>query len=455
MENTPAKLSLKTKLGFGVCDVGGNLFFTVTAFVLMNYLTDTVGLAAGLAGTALMIGRIWDAFYDPIIGFISDRTKSKMGRRRPYLLAGSIPLFITMVFMFLNPAMIMGGDGNIASQTFLFWWVLIIYILLCTSYSTVNIPYNSMVPELTQDFHERTNLNGFRFAFAAVGTILGAGLTLPIVGMFADKNIGYAVLGAIFGVTMMITALLTVIAVREPVHLRPAESMGILKTYRKVFDNKPYLLILLTYVLHIMGITILSGIAIYYFKYILNDVEATNIALPILIFTALVMIPVSVVLSKKIGKKLVYAIGLLIKALALMIIFFYGHVYGVKFMYGMMFFTGIGFGFTYALPFAIVPDAIEYDYLKTGERREGAFYSIWTWGFKIGQALAIFVMGWVLNFSGYVENAVQTPSAQLGIRLFLGPISAAILAAGALVLYFYPINEERYREILRQIKEKE
>jgi GPH family glycoside/pentoside/hexuronide:cation symporter len=231
--------------------------------------------------------------------------------------------------------------------------------------------------------------------------------------------------------------------------------MGILETYRTVFKNRPYLLILLTYVLHIMGITILSGIAIYYFKYILNDVEATNIALPILIITALVMIPVSVVLSKKIGKKLVYAIGLLIKAVALMIIFFFGHVLGVKFMFGMMFFTGIGFGFTYALPFAIVPDAIEYDYLKTGERREGAFYSIWTWGFKIGQALSIFVMGWVLSLSGYVENAVQTPSAQLGIRLFLGPVSAAILAAGALVLYFYPINEERYQEILRQIREME
>jgi glycoside/pentoside/hexuronide:cation symporter, GPH family len=266
MENTSSKLSLKTKLGYGVCDVGGNLFFTVTAFVLMNYLTDTVGLAAGLAGTALMIGRIWDAFYDPIIGFVSDRTKSTMGRRRPFILAGSIPLFITMIFMFINPAMFMGGDWqSTANQTFLFGWTLTIYILLCTSYSTVNIPYNSMVPELTQDFHERTNLNGFRFGFAAIGTLLGSGLALPIVGMFADKNIGFAALGAIFGAAMMITALLTVISVREPARLRPVESMGILKTYRKVFDNKPYLLILLTYVFHIMGITILSGIAIYYF----------------------------------------------------------------------------------------------------------------------------------------------------------------------------------------------
>jgi len=456
MKSAPSGLSLKTKLGYGVCDVGGNLFFTVTAFVLMNYLTDTVGLAAGLAGTALMIGRLWDAFYDPIIGYISDRSKSPMGRRRPFLLMGSIPLFVTMVIMFLNPALFMGGDWqSAANQTFLFVWEMIIYIMLCTAYSTVNIPYNAMVPELTQDFHERTTLNGFRFAFAAIGTLLGAGLALPLVGMFADKNTGYGALGIIFGGAMMITALLTVITVREPARLRPADSMGILKTYRKVFDNKPYLVILLAYVFHIMGITILSGIAIYYFKYILNDVEATNIALPILIITALAMIPVSVVLSRKIGKKSVYAIGLLIKAVSLMVIFFYGHVYGVKFMFAMMFVTGIGFGFTYALPFAIVPDTIEYDYLQTGERREGAFYSIWTWGFKIGQALAVFVMGWVLNFSGYVENAVQTESAQMGIRLFLGPIPAVILALGALVLYFYPINEERYEEILMQIREKE
>jgi glycoside/pentoside/hexuronide:cation symporter, GPH family len=456
MENTGSPLSLRTKIGYGVCDLGGNLFFTATAFVLLNYLTDTVGLAAGLAGTVLMIGRIWDAFYDPIIGYLSDRTKSAMGRRRPFILIGSVPLFISMTLMFCNPAMLMGEGWNVADhQMFLFVWGLIVYIILCTAYSTVNIPYSSLTPELTQDFHERTSLNGYRFGFAVFGTLLGAGAALPIVALFATRNTGFAAMGAIFGAAMMITALLTVVAVREPKALHPAKSMGFVRTYLEVFRNKPYLLVLLTYVLHIMGITIMSGITIYYFKYILLDEGKTTIALLILLVTAMVFIPVSVALSKKIGKKLVYGTGLITIAIAVMVIFFLGHVLGINFTLAMMFFTGIGFGFTYVMPYAMVPDAIEYDYLCTGERREGAFYGIWTWALKIGQALAVFVMGWVLALSGYVADAVQTQSAQFGIRLFLGPISAVILVAGAAVLYFYPINERKYKEIVEQIKEME
>ena len=167
------KLPLGTKLGYGACDFGGNLFFTATAFVLMNFLTDTVGLAAGLAGIALMVGRIWDAFYDPVIGFISDRTKNKMGRRRPYMLGAAIPLFVAVVLMFTNPTLIMGAG---VSQTTLFIYAMVVYIILCTTYSTVNIPYSSLGPELTDDYHERTSLNAYRFGFAAVGTLLGAGL---------------------------------------------------------------------------------------------------------------------------------------------------------------------------------------------------------------------------------------------------------------------------------------
>ena len=173
------KLSVGVKIGYGVADFGGNLFFTATAFVLLNYLTDTVGLSAALAGIALMVGRIWDAFYDPVIGYISDRTKTKMGRRRPFMLGGSIPLFIAMIIMFTNPTLVIGAG---ISQTVLFVYTMVVYIILCTAYSTVNIPYSSLGPELTNDYNERTSLNGYRFGFAGIGTLLGAGLALPRVG---------------------------------------------------------------------------------------------------------------------------------------------------------------------------------------------------------------------------------------------------------------------------------
>ena len=221
------KLSVGTKVGYGVADFGGNLFFTATAFVLMNYLTDTVGLSAALAGIALMVGRIWDAFYDPIIGFLSDRTKTKMGRRRPFMLGGAIPLFIAMIIMFTNPSLVIGSG---ISQAVLFLYTMIVYIILCTAYSTVNIPYSSLGPELTTDYNERTSLNGYRFAFAGIGTLMGAALALPIVAMAPDKNLGFVLMGTIFGAVLLVSTLTTVFSVRESTEVRPAQSMGFWKT---------------------------------------------------------------------------------------------------------------------------------------------------------------------------------------------------------------------------------
>jgi len=441
------KLGLKVKLGYGICDLGGNLFFTVMALILLNFLTDTVGIAAGLAGTIVMLGKIWDAVSDPMVGFLSDRTKSRMGRRRPYILFGSIPLFFMMVIMFTNP--------KILDETQLFLWGLITFCLLCTAYTLVNIPYNSLTPELTRDFHERTVLNGYRFSFAAVGTLLAAGASIPLVQAFSNRDTGFTVMGAVFGFVMMVTALITFFAVREPESGVSEKGENFFSTYLKVFGNRPYVLILAVYTLHITALTIVSGIAIYYFKYIHSDEAKFTAAMSILIITAMVFIPVSVTFSKRLGKKLTYGVGMFVFSLGTMTLFLFGHKMSVNFSLIMMFFSGIGMGFTYAMPYAIIPDTVEYDYLKTGERKEGAFYGIWTFGIKIGQAIALGITGAILSFTGYMPNVAQSDSALFGIRMLLGPIPAVIFLASILVLYFYPINEERYNEIITQIEKME
>lgn len=140
------KLPFWTKLGFGICDLGGNLFFTMMGFYLLFFMTDVVGLAAGLAGTALMVGKIWDAVTDPTVGYISDQTRTRWGRRRPYMFIGSFFLFITMVLMFTAP--------GYESQAQLFIWAAVMYCLLCTAYTLVNIPYGALTPELTTDYNE-------------------------------------------------------------------------------------------------------------------------------------------------------------------------------------------------------------------------------------------------------------------------------------------------------------
>jgi len=437
------KLSVKVKAGYGICDLGGNLFFTAIGFWLLNYLTDTVGIAAGIAGTVIAIGKIWDAVTDPMVGYLSDRTSTRWGRRRPYILWGSIPLFITMIFMFTNP--------NLGSQKLLFIWGVLAFCLLNTAYTIVNIPYNSLTPELTQDYHERTSLNGYRFGFAIIGTLLGAGAALPIVNAFPSRNTGFTAMGTIFGAIMLVTALVTFFTIREPDVKREKPDSGFLKTYIHVFRNKPYVLILLTYTINIIVNTIVMGVAVYYFKYIHGDEKLTTIAMVILLLTAMVFIPLSVLAAKRVGKKLVYGSGMVLFSAGIMILFFFAHIQPVSFSYAVMVLVGMGLGITMALPYAMVPDAVEYDYLCTGKRTEGAFYGIWTFGIKIGQALALGLTGLVLSLTGYVPDAAQSASAIFGIRLLIGPLPAVIYIFGLITLYLYPINEKRYNEILEEI----
>ncbi len=452
------KLSKKVMVGYGVCDLGGNLFFTAIGIWLMIYLTDTVGIDALWAGAIVAIGKIWDAVTDPVVGYLSDRTKSKMGRRRPYILFGSVPLFIAMIVLFTNPELLASITWNPKDhQTLLFIWGVIAFCFLNTTYTVVNIPYSSLTPELTQDFHERSVLNGYRFGFAVIGTLLAAGAALPIINSFADRNIGFVAMGTIFGGIMMITALITFFSVKEPDVERKKLTAGFLETYLKVFKNKPYLIILFAYALHITAITVVMSVAAYYFKYLHGDENLTTIAMVILLVTAMVFIPVSILVSKKLGKKIVYAIGMLTFAFAMVVLFFIGHKFPVYVSFATMFVGGIGIGFTYVPPYAMLPDTVEYDYLISGERTEGAFYSIWTFMLKIGQALALGITGVVLHFTGYLEPVgeeiiVQTDLAQFGIRLLIGPIGAFIFVMAVVVLYFYPINEERYNKILEEIK---
>ena len=440
------KLTMRTKLGFGVGDMGGNLYFTLIAFWLFNYLTDTVGLLAGLAGTVIMIGKIWDAVTDPVLGFISDRTRSRWGRRRPYLLFGAAPFGIAVVIMFINP--------GLSGQTALFIWAVVVFCILSAAFTVVNIPYSALTPELTQDYHERTTLNGYRSIFMVVGTLLGAGAALPLINAFSNKNTGYTVMGIVFGLVITITTLITFFSVREP-EGRALPKMGFLKTYSSVFKNKPYRIIVLTYMTNIMAITIVSGIMVYYFKYIFDDEPMTTMALMILLVIAMAIIPVSVLIAKKIGKKLTYAIGMLVIALICLIIFFIGHLIDPTYFLILMGVAGIGLGLTYALPWSMVPDTVEYGYVETGERQEGGYYGIWTFMTKIGQALALLLMGWMLTLTGYVAEVVQSDSARLGIRLLLGVFPAFFYILAVVILAFYPLNEERYGKILDKVKEME
>ncbi|NOY07931.1 MAG: MFS transporter [Spirochaetes bacterium] len=433
-------LGLKIKLGFGVCDLGGNLFFTMMGFYLLYFLTDTVGLSAGLAGTALMVGKVWDAVTDPAVGYLSDRTKSPMGRRRPYILFGSVFLFIFMIVMFTNP--------GIKEQIGLFIWAALVYCLLNTAYTLVNIPYGALTPELTADFNERTVLNGFRMSFAVVGTLIGAGIVIPLIGMFKNRSSGWTVVGGIMGAVMAVTALITFFAVKGRDAGKPVIHKNIIKSYTEVLKLKPFILALLPWTLHITGITIIQGALLYYFKYIYRAENFFQFALLSLLVSSLIFIPVWVAISKRIGKKLSYNIGMLIFTLSVILFFIFGQKFGVYFAIGLLFFGGIGFATQYVMPYAIIPDVVEYDAVKSGVRREGIFYGLWTFVSKFGQAFAIALNGWVLSIFGYIPNVDQSKLSILGIKLLCGPVPALFFISGVIILSFYPITKTYYDNML-------
>ncbi len=437
------KLPLRVKLGFGIGDLGGNLFFTAMGFYTLYYLTDVVGISSALAGAAILLGKFWDAFTDPMMGYLSDRTKSRWGRRRPYFLFGALPLLLASWYFFSAPDF--GG-----SQTLGFVWVTVVLCLLNTAYTVVNIPYGSLTPDLTKNFQERTTLNGYRFSFAVIGTILGAGIVLPIVGIAGDPHKGFSIVGLLFGVIMAATILAVFFNVRESTPdpaSRPKEKF--FPTFLAVFHNKTYMKLAVVYTMNLTGLTFVQTMLVYYFKYIYQNEDMTTVALLLLLGVAMVCVPVSVLVARRLGKKRTYQLALLIIAIGCLLIFFFAHTLGMNFTLGVMVFAGIGIGFGYVPPFAMLPDVVEVDAIRTKNRKEGAYYGMWTFFSKIGVALAAALAGLFMGMAGFVANVAEQTSATIfTIRLLIGPVPALIFIIGILLIHRYELDEKTYNQIL-------
>ena len=240
--------------------------------------------------------------------------------------------------------------------------------------------------------------------------------------------------------------------VKEPAHGRDngavASEKNLFREYKAALGNKPFLLILFPWALFITGVTIMSSMLKYLFEYVILDPEGVTIALLLLLVCALAAIPLWVRIAGKIGKKRCYMIGMgLLAGCSLLMAFFCDKV-ETPGLYLFMVVSGIGLSTHYIIPYALIPDAVEWDYFKTGKRREGIYYGLWTFISKLGQGLSGLVIGIVLSSTGYAANVAQNPDAILGIRFLMGPIPAVIFVAGILVLKFYPITEAVYNRML-------
>jgi GPH family glycoside/pentoside/hexuronide:cation symporter len=445
------RVPLGMKFGYSVGDFGANLGFQMTAFYLMYFFTDVFGILPALAGTIFLISKLWNAVSTPIMGYIVDRTNSRWGKMRPYLLFGALPLGVAVGLLFYSPDI---------PADYRFYWGLLTFILFCTAITVVNVPFLAMTPSLTLDSHERSVVTGFRVTFGIVGTLTAAGATLPLVGLFGNGTqlIGFRVTGILYGVVITLVSLISFATVKERVARQREERTTLRENITVIVQNRPFLLLTLGTLMHMIGMSVMAVVVNYYFKYNLHAESIIPIAFLSLFVTAALSLPLFVFISKKRSKKFTYNLGMGIVVANLLLIFLFGEriitVGGKEIPLVMIFFviTGIGLSTNWLSPWSMIPDTVEYSQWKTGLRREGILYGTFYFVFMIGTAFAAFLVGNILALTGYVPNIQQTPVTLLGIRCILTLVPMVFLTAGIFFISLFPIDAAMHKRMIADIE---
>lgn len=461
------KLNFATKLAYGIGDLGPAITANVSIFFLLVFFTNVAGIPAGLAGSILMIGKIWDAINDPIVGVLTDRTKSKRwGRRLPWLLYGTIPFGIFFFLQWIVPQF----NQEPSNIWPLFWYYVIIGIISQAFFTIVSLPYAAMTPELSQNYDERTSLNSFRFAFSITGSILSLILARIIFSQISNPQQQYLVLAAICTVIAVLALYWCIYGTRDRIMafeaqrnpLEEFKEIPLIEQLKIAFSNKPFLFVIGIYLCSWLALQITASIIPYFIIYCMgmknSDVPTFLIAVQT---TALLMLFVWSKFSKRFGRKLVYFLGMSLWIIAGSGLFFL-QPDQIELMYILAVMAGFGVSTAYLIPWSMIPDIIELDELQTGTRREGVFYGFMVLLQKFGLAFGLFLVGNALQASGFKERIVgesilpvQPDSALLAIRIAVGPIPTICLIIGLILTFFYPITREMHAEIMLKLQEKQ
>jgi len=421
-------LPVKAKLAYGVGDFGVNMILQTISFTYLFYLTDIFGLNPALAGLILLVSKTWDAVTDPIMGSLVDRTRSRWGQKRPYLLFGALPLGASLFLMFWNPGLPVQAK---------FVYALVTFMLFCSAITLVNIPYAALTVSMTPDPVERTGLTSWRMAFA----VFGGGAR------------GHAGMALVVGLVATIAIWTTFVGVKERVDEKP-EKVKLTRNIRAVFVNKPFLVIAIATFFIFTGLYVLAAIIKYFFVYSLEMPGQEAIGLGLIFVSAMLYLPLLNLLSRRWGKKQVYVLTMVIFMVGMSGIYFFGNT--IPSLVVLFLICGVGVSAVFLMPWSIVADTIEYSEWRTGIRPEGAIYGYFFFTMKVAAATAGFLVGSVLSGAGYlettgIETVAQPESAVQAIRLLISLIPAGIILIGTLILLGYSLNAERHDQIVKEI----
>lgn len=440
------KLSVKEKLGFGVGEFSSSIVWQALMFFLPAFYTDTFGLSAAAVGTMFLVIRFFDAFNDPVMGVIADRTNTKWGKFRPYILWFAVPYGVMAMLMFTTPNF--SDSGKLI-------YAYITYGLMMVFYTAIMIPYNSWVGVISPNSEERTSVSSYKFVFAYLAGLAVQGLVLPMVDYFGkgDDAKGYSTTMIILGSITIIFFLVTFFSSKERVQPEAKEKSKLKDDLKDLLQNKDWIMIFLTSILLLIYVIIRSGDIMYYFEYYLGNKDLASAFMVVGTIAVLLGVLPTKWLSAKIGKKNLFIISLAIIALS-QIGFYYTGPDDIVMIFILQIIFSLASGPTMPLMWSMLADTADYSEWKSHRRATGLIFSATNMSIKSGVAIGGAAIMWILAYYGYKANQVQSAESIFGIKMMMSYIPAVIAFLSLVPLLFYKLDEEKVALIEAELKER-
>ena len=447
------KISLKEKIGYSLGDTASNLFFQTFIFFMTIFYTDVFGIPAKAVGTMFLITKIWDAVNDPMMGMLADRTETRWGKFRPYLLWFAIPFGLLGVLTFTTPNLSVAGKLVYAYVT---------YTLLMMLYTIINVPYSALMGVITSNAGVRTVVSQFRFVAAFIGMIIVQFSVLRMVETFGkgDEALGWQLAMVVLSTLAVILLFITFASTKERVSPPKGQKTTLKSDLRDLSKNLPWLLIGGATVCQLTYILIRNGCVIYYFRYFVQDQQVTilgntysysyeSMVSTFLLTGSLVTILGAILanwFSKVMGKRNTYA-GFLAGSAVFAALFYFLKPNDIIMMFVFQFLFSFALGPVSVLQWAMYTDTADYSEYKTGRRATGLVMSASLFALKFGVALGAAILAWILAGYGYQPNVEQTTTSLEGIKLAMSFYAAIPAFIGAALMIFYPISNKWMVEI--------
>lgn len=452
-----SKVTLREKIGYGFGDAASSMFWKIFSFYLAIFYTDVFGISAVAAGTMLLVTRVWDTAIDPVMGVIGDRTNTKWGKFRPYLLWVAIPFGIIGVLLFTTPDV--GATGKLI-------YAYITYTLMMMAYTAINVPYASLLGVMTPDPNVRTTLASYRMVFAFGGSLLVVAIYQPLVDLFkttTSVTTAYQLAMVVIGAVAVLLFFFTFAWTKERVNPPKSQQNSLKDDFKNLLQNIPWFILLGAGVMTLIFNSVRDGVAMYYFKYYIIDDTAVALSKMTFTFSTLYFllgqafnmlgVIMATPISAKIGKRKTFMYAM-IGAAILSSLFLFCTKENVAMVYVLQAMTSFCAGIIFPLLWSMYADTADYSEWKTGRRATGLVFSASSMSQKLGWTLGGSLTLWLLGIFGFQANVEQSPETITGIKYMLSIIPAIGAFVSGIFMYFYKLDEKTLKIIEIELEQR-